>query len=250
MAKTVIGSGPFEEDVPESRMIFAVNGSVAHLPEKRIDSSNVSVIFVNGHFETSEARPEADLLVKNSPYSKIILRESLLGLDYPSSNARLQNLAEELRLLTYREMFSMWASRVGVLRTLLHGVHLKSLPAYFSSAINSMRRQKDFVERIASVFLSNGKTKLSSGVLAVLLASSMARPRETIYVFGITLSRNRYAYHLSNSQIVSRSKGHNGHLVADIFILSKLYQRCSGKLVIGDPQLRELIEKTSRKVRP
>lgn len=237
----MIGSAPFQEDIPDSRIIFAANGSVAHIPEKGIDPSNVCVLFANGYFEEPEAKTEAGLLVKHSPYSKIILRESLLGLNRPSSREALQALSGELELLTYKEMFSMWASKIGLLQTLVYGINTSSVPAYFLSALKSLRHREDLVEGIASVFLSNKRTKLSSGVLAVMLASSAARPGEIIHVYGISLTRTHYAYRMSDSEIDLQVKGHEGHLNSDIFMLSRLVNSKENEIVIGDTELRDRI---------
>ena len=241
MAITVIGSAPFEENIPDSRMIFAANGSVAHIPEKGIDPSNVCVLFANGYFEDPEAKTEADLLVKNSPYSKIILRESLLGLNRPSSREALRALSMEVELLTYKDMLSLWTSKIGLLRTLVFGIYTRSLPAYLLSALKSIRHKEDLVEGIASVFLSNKRTKLSSGVLAVMLASSAAHPGEIIYVYGISLTRTHYAYRMSDSEIDRQVKAQEGHLTSDVFVLSRLVNSKENKIVIGDAELRDRI---------
>lgn len=237
----MIGSAPFEEDIPDSRIIFAANGSVAHLTEKGIDPSKVRVLFANGYFGDPEAKTESALLVSNSPYSKIILRESLLGLNRPSPRENLQNLAEDVEILKYKEMFSMWTSKIGLLETLAYGINIRSLPTYFLSALKSLRHQEDLVEGIASVFLSNKKTKLSSGVLAVMLASSTARPGEIIHVYGISLTRNRYVYRMSNSELNRQIKGHKAHVTSDIFMLSRLVNSKKNEIVIGDIELRERI---------
>lgn len=241
MAITVIGSAPFEEDIPDSRIIFAANGSVAHLTEKGIDPSKVRVLFANGYFGDPEAQTESALLVRNSPYSKIILRESLLGLNRPSSREALQAFSGELELLTYKQMFSMWTSQIGLLETLVYGINIRSLPAHFLSALKSLRHQEDLVERLASVFLSNKKTKLSSGVLAVMLAVSAAHPEEIIHVYGISLTRNHYAYPMSNSELDRQVKGHEGHVTSDIFMLSRLVNSKENEIVIWDTELRNRI---------
>lgn len=241
MTISVLGSAPFSETLPRSREIFTANGGVHHIERLAIKSSRVTAIFPSGYyFKFREHQPESELLRRNAPYKKILLRQSLRGLDHSEPNLLVSHLAETVEILSYRKMMELWTSEINFPNILANALEPKN---FFNSTNCFLRAmsQEGKRERLASVILSANGNKVSSGVLAVMVAASLAEPEEDIHLFGITANRRDYAYQVSPGHLRSQQQGHLSHILPDLKILSSMIANPDHKILIHDRDLVEAV---------
>lgn len=241
MTISVLGSAPFAGTIPLSREIFTANGGVHHIERLGLKSTEVSALIVSGDFGHEAPHPVPDLVSRNAPYKKILLRESLRGLDHSESNHLVAHLAKRVELLSYTKMLELYTSEINYSRLLATALKPKN---FLNSGLCFLQaiKHKGKKERLASTIISANGNKVSSGVLAAMVASAIAEPEEKIHLFGITASRNEYAYDLNYDRLTRTQRGHQSpHLVPDLKILSAMSGSAARKLVIHDKGLEEAV---------
>lgn len=241
MTISILGSAPFSESVPPSREIFTANGGVHHIERLGLRSEDVTAFFVSGNFGFDKVHLEEDLIKRHAPYRKIFLRESLRGLDCSDSNVAAYGLASNIELLSYSKMLELWTAEIHFLKLLATTLRPKNFLNSTLSFVNAMKGDRK-MERLAATILSANGNKVSSGVLATMVALSIAEPEEEIHLFGITASRREYAYELTEKRLASTRKGHVSHIVPDLKILSQMIRTPDLTIVIHDKGLKEAVQ--------
>lgn len=221
----VLGAAPLSAEISfDHRLVIVAHGGAFHLPPLASRPFTVWALVAANGFSPSEilARGGMNQIAKNGPYDKLLLRDSLKT---SSKSLRLavdlSELARTLENLTYQNilaLFLQWFSLREIFALVEWGPDAK--PWHFRGIrrLTSLRR-----------LLSTRGTKVSTGVLAVLVGLREAKSDETVVVAGIELERHAYSYSETDTEReVDRKhilRGHQGHLEADLKVLRRLCSR-------------------------
>ena len=241
MTITIIGSAPILSPIPDSRKTYFASSSAYQKKVKHASWGQINCVFPIGVIETGAPEPERSLFLEQAPYDRLFLRQSLWSLGNFWREESYKGLTKELETLTYRKMLSLVASETGFLSLFLRWSATAKVRELIHGLLKFRNGKVAGLENLSALLLSGRNTKVSSGILATLLALEEAQSDEEIGIFGITVSRNAYAYELTSEQLKDGVDGHQGHLSADIFVLQKLLRKYPNQIQIDDTDLRNLL---------
>lgn len=218
MTILVLGAAPLAGEITFGhRLIIVAHGGAVHLPSPEDRPTAVWGLASSNGFTPSKLARAGSLkeFVTSGPYQKLLLRDSL---KVRSRNLRrvldFSELASEVENLSYYRILSL----------LLHWFSMREivLMAQGRSQAKPWKVRKLIRSLMLSRLLSQNGTKVSQGVLAILIALQEANSTERVIVAGIELERRAYAFSMADRDLEETLRGHEGHLKADSNVLRRI----------------------------
>lgn len=241
MSIIVMGSAPVSTEVPAAERTYFASAAAHQMANRKNFWGEICCVFPIGVVETGRPEPELSIFLRHAPYDRLFLRSSLWSLINPYEVQTYISMGNDLRDLSYRDMVSLWVKHIGVSSLLFSWFKGAKMRNYIFLILNTRPKKVSWFENFCSVLLSTSHTKISSGVLSILLAIEESDPEQQINVFGVTLARQEYSYEMSPSQLSDGIKGHEGHMEADKQALVKLFRKHSSRLHFDDENLRSFL---------
>lgn len=234
---TIMGSAPVSMDIPNAERTYFASAA-AHQIENRMDCwGEICCVFPIGVAETGSPEPELSIFLTHTPYDRLVLRKSLWSLANQFDIQTYVDLGKDVTVMTYYSMVRLWAMNVGLTSLVVSWLKGAKFSDYMNLFLNPYSEKVSWLENFCSAVLSTSRTKVSTGVLSLLLAIEESEPDQQIHIFGITLARDKYSYDTSPRQLADNVAGHMGHMKADKQILIKVYRRHFARLHFDDPEL-------------
>jgi hypothetical protein len=238
-----MGSAPVSNEVPPAQKTYFASSAAHQMAVIGNCWGEICCVFPIGVVETGSPEPELSLFLKHAPYDRLFLRKSLWSLTNSYNLENYIDLARDVTPLSYRYMLKLWAKHVGPMSLLLYWLRGAKLRDYIHLLNIPHSHKTSWLENFSSAVLSTSSTKLSSGVLSLLIAIDESEPDQKIHVFGITLTRQEYSYDLAPRQLDEAVKGHEGHMKADKLALIKVFKHHFARLDFDDEELRVFLLK-------
>lgn len=242
----IVGSAKIHE-LPDASpdIVYYANGAVWHREKIPVGSSSQRVVTIapvllpQSELESASIFNDRELfesgvvhrlIFDNGPYEQTFVRETL---DFPAEVVIDRDISKQLSgkvvPLTYRDIYKLMLLGLGKRITLkiLCSILFKR-PVRF---LLGFLRNRPYIKTA----LNSQELKVSTGVLALLVALSQSREDDNFFLLGVSDDGTQYAY---DSAVSIRSN----HIKADLLVLSNLINKRFWRITIMDKLLEKKIQ--------
>lgn len=240
MIKWIVGSGHIEK-LPEQlpNKIYYANGGVFHQP--RMPWHDISsCVITTAHVltearitESKEVKNVFNLLLENAPCELLWVRDTLsVKAKDVVANALAKRISEKRAMLSYDLIYTLFLNALGkpLFIKMLFSCFLRSpvrfLRHVFANILHGMS--------IKCSLCNLREMKISTGVLALLVALYESHEDDAFYLCGISAGNSPYAH---NGEVAKREN----HVEADFNVLRTLVFETSWVVIIEDQSLNALV---------